>query len=208
MSEFLPAIPIGILLSFTIGPVFFSVLETSISKGVKAAIFVDLGVALSDVVFFAIAYLSTNSLFSSIQENPSWYLLGGVLLTFYAGVSLIRIRQGKSPSAKPNPDKEEELNFFTLALKGFLLNIINFSVLFFWVGVVIVFGPKLEMSQTKIIIFFSVILFTYLTVDMGKIYLAQQLKAKLTKRVITQIKQGVNFFILICGVFLVIKGLS
>ena len=89
-----------------------------------------------------------------------------------------------------------------------MLNIINFSVLFFWVGVVIVFGPKLEMSQTKIIIFFSVILFTYLTVDMGKIYLAQQLKAKLTKRVITQIKQGVNFFILICGVFLVIKGLS
>ena len=208
MSEFLPAIPIGILLSFTIGPVFFSVLETSISKGVKAAIFVDLGVALSDVVFFGKAYLSTNSLFSSIQENPSWYLLGGVLLTFYAGVSLIRIRQGNSPSAKLSSDKEEELNFFTLALKGFLLNIINFSVLFFWVGVVIVFGPKLEMSQTKIIIFFSVILFTYLTVDMGKIYLAQQLKAKLTKRVIMQIKQGVNFFILICGVVLVVKGLS
>ena len=79
MSDFFPAIPIGILLSFTIGPVFFTILETSISKGIKAAIFVDIGVAISDVVFFTIAYLSTNSLLSSIKENPSWYLLGGVL---------------------------------------------------------------------------------------------------------------------------------
>ena len=58
MSEFLPAIPIGILLSFTIGPVFFTVLETSISKGVKAAIFVDIGVVLSDVVFFVVDFLA------------------------------------------------------------------------------------------------------------------------------------------------------
>ena len=88
MNEFLPAIPIGIVLAFTIGPVFFTVLETSISKGVKAAIFVDIGVVLSDIVFFVIAFFSTNSLLNSIQENrSSWYFLGGVLLACYAGVS-------------------------------------------------------------------------------------------------------------------------
>jgi len=77
MNEFLPAIPIGIVLAFTIGPVFFTVLETSISKGVKAAIFVDIGVVLSDVVFFIIAFFSTNSLLNSIKENTgSWYFLG------------------------------------------------------------------------------------------------------------------------------------
>ena len=81
MSEFLPAIPIGIVLAFTIGPVFFTVLETSISKGVKAEIFVDIGVVLSDVLFFVIAFFSTNSLLKSIEENTdSWYFLGGVLL--------------------------------------------------------------------------------------------------------------------------------
>ena len=208
MSDFFPAIPIGILLSFTIGPVFFSVLETSISKGVKAAIFVDLGVAVSDVVFFTIAYLSTNSLLSSIQENPSWYLLGGVLLFFYAAISLINIKQEKETSAKLLSDKKENLNFFTLAMKGFLLNIINYTVLFFWVGVIIVFGPNFETSQYKIIVFFLVILSTYLTVDLCKIYLAQQLKSKLTKKVIKKIKLGVNFFILICGVFLIVKGIA
>ena len=68
MSEFIPAIPIGIVLAFTIGPVFFTVLETSISKGIKAAIFVDIGVVLSDVMFFVIAFFSTNSLLKSIEE--------------------------------------------------------------------------------------------------------------------------------------------
>ena len=97
MSEFLPAIPIGIVLAFTIGPVFFTVLETSISKGVKAAIFVDIGVVLSDVLFFVIAFFSTNSLLKSIEENTdSWYFLGGVLLVAYAGVSLIKIIQEKT----------------------------------------------------------------------------------------------------------------
>ena len=103
MSEFLPAIPIGIVLAFTIGPVFFTVLETSISKGIKAAIFVDIGVVLSDVLFFVIAFFSTNSLLRSIEENTdSWYFLGGVLLVAYAGVSLIKIIQEKnSPENLP-----------------------------------------------------------------------------------------------------------
>jgi threonine/homoserine/homoserine lactone efflux protein len=206
MSDFFPAIPIGILLSFTIGPVFFTILETSISKGIKAAIFVDIGVAISDVVFFTIAYLSTNSLLSSIKENPSWYLLGGVLLFFYAGISLIKTKQEKDTTTTLSSDKKESPNLFSLALKGFLLNIINFSVLFFWVGVIIVFGPKFEMSEYKIIVFFSLILSTYLLVDLCKIYLARQLKSKLTKKVIKKIKLGVNFFILICGVFLIARG--
>ena len=103
MSEFLPAIPIGIVLAFTIGPVFFTVIETSISKGVKAAIFVDIGVVFSDVVFFVIAFFSTNSLLKSIEENTdSWYFLGGVLLVAYAGVSLIKIIQEKN-----NPENTE-----------------------------------------------------------------------------------------------------
>jgi hypothetical protein len=43
-------------------------------------------------------------------------------------------------------------------------------------------------------------------VDLCKIYLARQLKSKLTKKVIKKIKLGVNFFILICGVFLIARG--
>ena len=86
MTDFLPAIFLGIILSFTIGPVFFTILEISVSKGFKAAVFFNIGVVFSEIVFFAIAYASTSSLLESIQENPSWKVLGGVLLSFYAQV--------------------------------------------------------------------------------------------------------------------------
>jgi threonine/homoserine/homoserine lactone efflux protein len=209
MSDFFPAIPIGILLSFTIGPVFFTVLETSISKGVKAAVFVNIGVVLSDVVFFVIAFFSTNSLLNSIKENTdSWYFLGGVLLVAYAGVSLIKIIQEKNnPENKEGAEIESSPNFFKMIVKGFLLNIINVVVLFYWVGIILYFGLQLEMDESRIYFFFLVIIATYFTIDLGKIYLAQQLKKKLTDLVIKTIKIVVNSFIVICGLFLIFKGL-
>ena len=209
MSEFLPAIPIGIVLAFTIGPVFFTVLETSISKGIKAAIFVDIGVVLSDVLFFVIAFFSTNSLLKSIEENTdSWYFLGGVLLVAYAGVSLIKIIQEKnSPENKKGALIENSPNLLKMVLKGFLLNIINVVVLFYWVGIILYFGPQLEMNESKIYLFFIIIISTYFTIDLGKIYLAQQLKKRLTDIVIKTIKIVVNSFIVICGLFLIFKGI-
>ena len=209
MSEFLPAIPIGIVLSFTIGPVFFTVLETSISKGIKAAIFVDIGVVLSDVLFFIIAFFSTNSLLKSIEENTSsWYFLGGVLLVAYAGISLIKIIQEKnSPENKEGALIENSPNLLKMVIKGFLLNIINVVVLFYWVGIILYFGPQLEMNESKIYLFFIIIISTYFTIDLGKIYLAQQLKKKLTDLVIKIIKIVVNSFIVICGMFLIFKGI-
>ena len=209
MSEFLPAIPIGIVLAFTIGPVFFTVLETSISKGVKAAIFVDIGVVLSDVLFFVIAFFSTNSLLRSIEENTdSWYFLGGVLLVAYAGVSLIKIFQEKnSPENKKGALIENSPNLLKMVLKGFLLNIINVVVLFYWVGIILYFGPQLDMNVSKIYLFFIIIISTYFTIDLGKIYLAQQLKKSLTDIVIKTIKIVVNSFIVICGLFLIFKGI-
>ena len=168
MSEFLPAIPIGIVLAFTIGPVFFTVLETSISKGIKAAIFVDIGVVLSDVMFFIIAFFSTNSLLNSIEENTdSWYFLGGVLLVAYAGVSLIKIIQEKNnPENKEGALIENSPNLLKMVVKGFLLNIINVVVLFYWVGIILYFGPQLEMNESKIYLFFIIIIsvsYTHLT---------------------------------------------
>ncbi|MEO5788179.1 LysE family transporter, partial [Gelidibacter sp.] len=54
-DEVLSAIPFGIILAFTIGPVFFVLLETSATKGFKSALIFNLGVMLADVLFIAIA---------------------------------------------------------------------------------------------------------------------------------------------------------
>ena len=207
ISEFLPAVFLGLILSFTIGPVCFTILEISVSKGFKAAVFFNLGVVFSEIVFFAIAYASTSSLLESIQENPSWKVLGGVLLTFYAVVTLFGMYQNKEKTEDFSFDNDKASpNLFKNVIRGFLLNIINFAVLVFWILIVANYGPEFKETKYKLVIFFSVIVGTYFSIDLGKIYLAQQLKKSLTKKVISKIKVAVNSIILIIGLVLIFKG--
>ena len=193
MTDFLPAIFLGIILSFTIGPVFFTILEISVSKGFKAAVFFNIGVVFSEIVFFAIAYASTSSLLESIQENPSWKVLGGVLLSFYAGITLLSMYQNKDDVDQYsfNP-KSESPNVIKNMIRGFLLNIINFAVLVFWILVVANYGPGFQDTDYKMVMFFLAIVGTYFSIDLGKIYLAQQLKNYLTKEIIVKIKLDSN----------------
>ena len=208
ISEFIPAILLGIVLSFTIGPVFFTILEISVSKGFKAAVFFNIGVVFSEVVFFAVAYASTSNLLNSIQENPSWKILGGVLLAFYAGITLLGMYQNKEKKEEQNLFKSPppSPNLIKNLIKGFGLNIINFAVLVFWILIVANYAPGFQDSQYKMIVFFLVIVGTYFTIDLGKIYLAQQLKTSLTDSVITKIKLIVNVIILIIGLVLIFEG--
>lgn len=208
ISEFIPAILLGIVLSFTIGPVFFTILEISVSKGFKAAVFFNIGVVFSEVVFFALAYASTSNLLNSIQENPSWKILGGVLLAFYAGITLLGMYQNKEKKEEQNLFKSPppSPNLIKNLIKGFGLNIINFAVLVFWILIVANYAPGFQDSQYKMIVFFLVIVGTYFTIDLGKIYLAQQLKTSLTDSVITKIKLIVNAIILIIGLVLIFEG--
>jgi threonine/homoserine/homoserine lactone efflux protein len=207
MTDFLPAIFLGIILAFTIGPVFFTILEISVSKGFRAAVFFNIGVVFSEIVFFAIAYASTSSLLESIQENPSWKILGGVLLSFYAGITLLGIYQNKTEEGPYSIDPgSESPNLIKNMVRGFLLNIINFAVLVFWILIVANYGPGFQDTEYKMFLFFLTIVGTYFSIDLGKIYLAQQLKSSLTKAVITKIKIVVNSVILIIGIVLIFKG--
>ncbi|MDC0924035.1 LysE family transporter [Flavobacteriaceae bacterium] len=207
MTDFLPAIFLGIILAFTIGPVFFTILEISVSKGFKAAVFFNIGVVFSEIVFFAIAYASTSSLLESIQENPSWKILGGVLLSFYAGITLLGIYQNKTEEGLYSFDTgSESPNLIKNMVRGFLLNIINFAVLVFWILIVANYGPGFQDTEYKMFLFFLTIVGTYFSIDLGKIYLAQQLKSSLTRAVITKIKIVVNSVILIIGILLIFKG--
>ena len=47
ISEYINAILLGFGLAFMVGPVFFTLIETSITKGVRAALTFDLGVCIA-----------------------------------------------------------------------------------------------------------------------------------------------------------------
>lgn len=206
-QDILSAIPWGILLAFTIGPVFFVLLETSAIKGFRAALFFDFGVILGDVFFILIAYFSTNSILEKIKDDPGLFIFGGILLVTYGIISFIKSKRDYEKNLEEEINETiPKNNYLNLFLKGFLLNFINVGVLGFWLGIIIIFGPKLNMEPKRIVTFISAIIITYFLVDCIKILLAKQLKNKLTLLRIFKIKRIISIILIVFGIGLVVQG--
>ena len=204
MADYLAALPLGFILSFSFGPLFFILLETSISKGLKQAFFMDLGVAFSDFVFFSTAYLGASKIITE-ENQPALFILGGVMLSAYGLLSFVKTQQKKNKIKKGKAINKK--NLISFPVKGFLLNIINVAVVFFWTGLLCVIGPSFEMNPIKIWTFFLLTVATYLLVNLCKFYLASRLKSKLTDTFLFKIKQALNILIFVCGAFFVFKGI-
>ncbi|MCM5662269.1 LysE family translocator [Galbibacter mesophilus] len=207
IEDIFSAIPLGILLAFTIGPVFFVLLETGAIKGFRAAFSFDVGVVLGDVAFILIAYYSTNRILHKIKDDPSLFVFGGMLLVTYGVISFLKNKSDyKKDIRKAIKEVMSRNDYVRLFLKGFLLNFINVGVLGFWLGIIIIFGPKLEMNQDRIFVFIATILTTYLIVDCIKILLAKQLRSKLTPKRIFKIKRVISIILIVFGVVLMLQG--
>ncbi|MDX1364530.1 LysE family translocator [Arenibacter latericius] len=196
------AIPLGFLLSFMIGPVFFVLLETSAIKGFRAALCFDFGVIIADVIFITVAYFSSFQLLENLSNQPGLYVFGGVILLVY-GLTNVLKKESKHSMEKIRVTKGD---YFGLFVKGFLLNFINIGVLVFWLGIIIVVGPSLDNDPKRIWTFFGAMIGAYFITDIFKILLAKQLRKKLTKRRIYLVKKGLGIILIVCGVVLIVKG--
>ncbi|MFT6796231.1 MAG: threonine/homoserine/homoserine lactone efflux protein [Maribacter sp.] len=197
------AIPLGFLLSFMIGPVFFVLLETSAIKGFRAALSFNIGVIIADILFIIAAYFSSYQLLENLSNQPGLYVFGGAILLVY-GVTTF-FKQGVKVDSNA-PIKITKGDYLELFVKGFLLNFINIGVLVFWLGVIIIVGPSLDNEPVRIRVFFGTMLAAYFTTDLFKILLAKQLKKKLTYYRIRLVKKGVGVILVICGIVLIVKG--
>jgi len=207
LQDILTAIPLGIFLSFLIGPVFFVLLETSAVKGFRAALVFDLGVVFADIVFIVIAYFSSYKLIESLKNDPALFIFGGILMLTYGIISFIKLKKLK------NDVSEEEIEFVfqkkdyrALFIKGFLLNFINVGVLLFWFLILITVGPKLELEMSRMLTFFTSVILTYLVVDTGKILLAKQLKHKMTPKNTLTIKKIISVLLIVFGIAIMLQG--
>ena len=202
--DFKNAFLIGFFMAFMIGPVFFMLIQTSILKGVRAAISFDIGVILGDVSFILIAYYGSKSLLEKIKDDPRLFFIGGLVLIIYGLITYLDKGTKKEEVSDINVPVNN--NYLKLLLKGFFLNFINIGVLAFWLGIVLVIGPTLKMNETYIFWYFGTIVTAYFLTDLGKILLAKQLKNKMTPQVTYRFKKIMGIILIICGVFLMLQG--
>jgi len=206
IDDILTAIPFGIILAFTIGPVFFVLLETSATKGFRSAIIFDFGVILADIIFIIIAFYSTNSLREKIKDDPSFLIFGGALLIVYGIISFIKTSKSFRSIVEEYHKVEIHKDYGKLFIKGFLLNFINIGVLLFWLGF-IVLGDTLTTSKNGEIVFIVTTLVSYFITDLFKIVIAKRLKDKLTPKRIFKAKKIIALVILGFGILLLAQGL-
>jgi threonine/homoserine/homoserine lactone efflux protein len=207
LQDFFQAIPLGFTLSFLIGPVFFVLLETSAIKGARAAIVLDLGVIFADIVFIAIAFLGSYKLLEQLTHHPALYGLGGMIMMVYGMITIIR--KPKKESIENQTEIEiPKNNYLGLFVKGFLLNFINIGVLAFWLAMIVIFSPKLDLNPTRIVVFFGGILIGYFIVDLLKIFLAKQFKSKMTPERVVKIRRIIGIILLIAGIWLIYEGFA
>jgi len=204
INEYVNAIILGLGLAFMVGPVFFTLIETSITKGARAAIIFDFGVVLADIVFILIAYYGSVAILKKIQDDSRLFLIGGLVLILY-GLFTIFYKKSK----KAVTDKElvvvENNNYLGLFIKGFFLNFINIGVLAFWLAIVIAASSSFQMNELKIFKYFALVIASYLVVDLIKIIAAKQLKRKLTPVVLRKIRQVLGVLFIVFGIVLATK---
>ncbi|MBZ9652722.1 LysE family translocator [Psychroflexus montanilacus] len=206
LQDILSGIPLGFFLAFMVGPAFFILLETAAMRGFKAAFAFDIGVIIADIVFIFIAYFSTSQLLRSIKDDPGLFIFGGSVLSIYGLIAYIKARKTTYSPADFEVQKLKRKDVFGIIVKGFLLNFINIGVLGFWLGLIIIFGPSLDMDGSRLIVFFTTIIVTYLIIDTFKILLAKKLNKKLTPRRISLFKKGISFLLIVFGIILILRG--
>ena len=199
----LTPITVGFFTAFIMGPVFWVLLETSITKGFKAAVAFDLGVMLADVCFIGVCYLGSFQLLEEDQNKQGLFVLGGTILLLYGLFSWIN----RNKKSKDQPEiQESKENYFGLAAKGFAINILNVGVFIFWGGVTIVSSPASGKSFISFVLFFSIVLLSYFITDLLKISVANRFKSLLTGKGIVIVNSVVSLILIVSGLVLILKG--
>ncbi|MEZ5173699.1 MAG: LysE family transporter [Bacteroidia bacterium] len=180
----------GLGLSFSFGPVFFMLIQTSIDKGWKESLIFDAGVLISDLIIILLAMLVIFSMGINIDfQKPAiqfWTtMLGSAILIIFGLVLILNPKKGDRPDSEAELKQVAVMRPAGLFFKGLGINFLNPSVFLIWFGAVPAVAGGFGGNMEKVIVFFSSTLISYFGIDLLKIYAARKLKRFLNPRAIT-----------------------
>lgn len=198
----LSAVGLGIMLSLVfIGPIFFLLIETSFSRGPKHAFALDLGVILADILCITAAFFASGDLVEIIDEHPGFYRITAFLILIYAMYMIV----SKTKMHLPGEEKMIHQNYFKTFINGFFFNILNIGVVLFWlVTVISVRNSYADIDE--FLLYMTLVVATYLLIDLVKISLAKQFHYKLTEKVTNKIRKGVGFVLIIFSILIFLQS--
>lgn len=208
MDLILKGIVTGFILSIMVGPVFFVLLETSIRRGVKAAIAMDVGVLISDIIYIVIAFVFYHQVkeLSEGHDNSLLRLIGGALFLTYGISSFFKKVKKIKVDAELN-SLTTATDYILLAMKGLILNLMNPLVVFYWFSVMTFGTGDAEAGESSMIVYLLIILITFFSIDLLKIFGAKRLRPLVTQRVLVGLNRLIGIIFLAFGIFLITQGI-
>lgn len=193
---------LGLVLSVFVGPVFFMLVQTSVSQGVNAALILDAGIVCSDVFCIALCYFGL----AQVMEQPAFRLVfgisGGAVLMIYGIYSLLAKPKTQSVAIPKGLTKAHGLKLF---FKGFIFNASVPSVIFFWLGTVSLAIAQFENNLRLTVAYLSSVVLTYLVLDILKIYLASKARKFFSDEKQHIVKKFAGAALLIFGVVIILR---
>ncbi|MGE0772433.1 MAG: LysE family translocator [Cyclobacteriaceae bacterium] len=175
-------IKLGLLLAFLVGPVFFTILQTSIERGFLRGALVAVGVSISDAAYVTLCYLGLTQILEQKAFHSHLALVGGGILVVFGMYYLFvksrrKITQGGS--------QVRGQGFYRYIAKGFLINGFSPMVPLFWIGTLSIATIDFGYTTTfDLTVFIASMLTTVLVTDILKAYLADKVRRVITSRLL------------------------
>ena len=198
----LSAIGLGFMLSLVfIGPIFFLLIETSFCRGHRHALALDLGVITAAILCIIAAYFASADLVELIDKHPGFYRITALIILVYGIFMMLT----KTQMHVANEKKIISQNYFKTFVNGFLFNILNVGVILFWLVTVISVRNEYPDLQ-NFLLYISLVIATYLSIDLLKILLAKQFHYKLTQNLANKIRKTVGIILIIFSFFIFLQS--
>lgn len=196
----LEGISVGLLLSAMIGPVFFTLIQSSLVNGFRYAAMVALGILFSDTLyvlltFFGLKFLANVSSFELVLG----YVGGAILIGF--GISyLVKKQIASADAALVKVLRAKKRSAF---LKGFSINGVNPFVLLFWISIASLVHLKESVDSLDVWLYYIGILVTVFSIDLIKAYIAKKISKFVTPRFMFWLNKAVGLVMIGFGIRLI-----
>jgi threonine/homoserine/homoserine lactone efflux protein len=204
---FFEGVILGLLVAISIGPAFFTVIQTGIDRGFKSAFYTALGILICDFFLIFVCYFGLTSLFQKPENNIYIGFIGGIVLIIYGTYTYLKkpeiLRRRSSKYKTPPPITKQ----FKYIVKGFFLNIANPFIFIFWLTAMGWVTARAEEGKllNYVVVFFSGTLLTVFGTDLLKSFIGNKIKKYLRPRIQLWINRLVGISLIVFGIVLMVR---
>ncbi len=202
-------------LVFGFGPGFFSLIQTSINRGFKSALLLDLGIVLNDVMIVALMLMSSIQVHLNNDKRIVYAGISAGIILIIFGIftynlspsNIVKRSESTNESINELEKKYKSPKWYIYVGKGFVMNIFNPFVWIFWMTCVATASGQYNGNIYCLVKFFIGVFGTVIIFDILKAAGAYSLKKFFTEKMMTVLNKIIGLIIGLCGIVLIIKVL-